>query len=822
MNWGNYDDVLRQLQDAGLLVESIEVGRRQRCRVDGDKEKRGWYHLHELRLDDGRFLIVGSYGVWRGNDPGSTKVELAKGTPMSPEQRAALKARMSADRKAEEAARRGDAARAAQRAQAMWRRLQPDGESDYLRRKCVQAHGVRFSETGTLVVPLLDAGGQIHGLQLIFPAGHPKRKRLGRDKDFWPRGLAKQGHFFSIGSPPAGAACLVAEGYATAATLYEATGLPVVVAFDAGNLVHVATALRQRHRGLRLLICADDDYLGKCRECGELTLSAAPACSHCGKPHGLGNAGVAGAHAAALATEGAVLTPAFADERPVDKKGPTDFNDLHVAEGLQVVRAQVEARLTALGWRGRPQAAPTTIATGEGDGARSDLVALSSLEGLFERFAVVYEMGDTVFDFQERKMVPMVAMRNLCSSRELHRNWLNSIDKRIVRMEEVGFDPTESDERIKCNLWGGWPTKPAFGTCDKLLQLGEYLCSNDATGETWRWLLRWLAWPIQNPGSKMKTAVIMHGPQGTGKNLFFEAVCKIYGRYGRLLNQDAVEDKFNDWASCLLFGVADEMVARDEMYHSKNKLKTLITTDSVRINPKNMASYYEVNHANLVFLSNEIQPMALERDDRRYGVIWTPPKHDAAFYNEVLAEVRNGGVAALHQFLLQLDLGDFGPATLPPMTDAKKDLIELGMDSSESFYVEWIGKGTPLPVLACRAEDLFEAYRFYSLRQGVHKSASMKTFIGAISKRPGVRKEKRQHYKNYSKLVLAQSSVILPPGARDPADRQDLADDINAFNEALRDWKAETAPGGSRGPKGSDEPPPYSGNSPAGGDDEPF
>ena len=192
VNWGNYDDVLRQLRDAGLLVDSLDVGKRQRCRVDGDREKRGWYRLHELRLDDGRFLIVGSYGVWRGNDPGSTKVELAKGTPTNPEQRAALKARIAADRKAEEAARRAEAGRAALRAQAMWRRLQAEGESDYLRRKCVQAHGVRFSESGTLVVPMLDAGGQIHGLQLIYPAGHAKRKRLGRDKDFWPRGLAKQ------------------------------------------------------------------------------------------------------------------------------------------------------------------------------------------------------------------------------------------------------------------------------------------------------------------------------------------------------------------------------------------------------------------------------------------------------------------------------------------------------------------------------------------------------------------------------------------------------------------------------------------------------
>ena len=823
MNWGNHDDVLRQLQEAGLLVDSLVIGKRQRCRVEGDKERRGWYHLHELRLDDGRFLIVGSFGVWRGNDPGSTRVELAKGTPMSAEQRAALKARVSADRKAEEAARRGEAARAAQRAQAMWRRLQTEGDSDYLRRKCVQAHGLRFSESGTLVVPMLDAGGQIHGLQLIYPTGHPRRKRLGRDKDFWPIGVAKQGHYFALGSPTSGPCCLLAEGYATAATLHEATGWPAVVAFDAGNLVHVATALRTRHRGLRLLICADDDYLGKCRECGELTLTAAPACTRCGKPHGLTNAGLAGAHAAALATEGAVCAPTFADERPVDKKGPTDWNDLHVVEGLQVVRAQIEARLTALGWRGRPQAAPTPTSSGGGDPAdEPELRSIASLQELHDRFALVYEVSGTVFDAQEHVLVPLDSMRNLCTSRQLHRNWMESLDKRVVRMREVGFDPTERDETVRCNLWGGWPTKPRAGTCDKLLQLGEYLCSQDPHAPAlWRWLQCWLAYPIQHPGAKMKTAVIMHGPQGTGKNLFFESVLRIYGEYGAIVDQDAVEDKHNDFQSRKLMLVADEVVARQEMYHSKNKLKGLVTGDWIRINPKHLASYRERNHIQIVFLSNEYQPMALEQDDRRYAVIYTPPKQDPAIYNQVLREIDAGGIAALHDYLLNLDLGDFGPASLPPTTQAKKDLIELGLDSSIRFFNEWVDGYVPLPKLTCRSEDLYSAYRHWCGIQGVSKPAQLSTFVGAISKQQGVQKGRHQHFKNFSVTVTTQSVCITPPGVEKVIGLQPLADSINDFNKGLKDWKDEVsttethgelkaAKGGKRraAPPEDDMPPP--------------
>lgn len=835
VNCANYGHVLQQLRAAGLLIDELNIGPRAngkpwRCRVDGlGKERRGWYVVRELRLDSGDYVLVGSYGVYQGNDPGARRIELAKGTTMTAEQRAALKARAAEDRKAEQAERRAEAARAAARASAMWRKLSPEGECDYLARKCVQAHGLRFTPDGAMAIPLLDTGGQIHGLQFVLPRGHRRRKQLGRDKDYWPRGLSKQGHHFAIGSPATGAACLLAEGYATAASLHEATGLPAVVAFDAGNLVHVAQALRTRYRGLRLLICADDDYLGKCRECGQLTLTTDTKCSHCGADSRLVNAGLSGADAAALAVDGAVLVPRFADERPLDRKGPTDFNDLHVVEGLQVVRAQVEARLTALKWRGRPEPAPTHTSRGGGDDGA--LRCVNSLEELHDRFALVYEAADQVFDGAEHVLVPLSSMRNLCTSRQLHRNWMESLDKRVVRMREVGFDPSERDPTIRCNLWGGWPTTPRPGVCDKLLELGEYLCSEDPqAGATWSWLLRWLAYPIQHPGAKMKTAVIMHGPQGTGKNLFFESVLRVYGEYGQIVDQDAIEDKHNDFMSRKLMLVADEVVARQEMYHAKNKLKGLVTSDWIRINPKHLASYRERNHCQIVFLSNEVQPMALERDDRRYCVIWTPPKWDAGMYNAVLREIEAGGIEALHQHLLELDLGDFGPATLPPITQAKRDLVELGMDSSERFYNDWLGDGKqgggylPLPRQACRSDDLYQAYRHWCSLQGVGKPAQQSTFVGTVAKRPGVTKERRRHFKHYSLTVETQSVVITPPGAARPDDKAELTRLLNGFAEALKEWRDDTAsqahkPGKaaerSQG-QGAPVPPP------AGDDDGPF
>jgi putative DNA primase/helicase len=255
--------------------------------VEGDKEKRGWYMLHEIRLQSGDDVIVGSYGIWRGADNNATKIEL-KRSELSREQADAIRKRMAEDRKRVEKARQADATRAAEAATAAWRECAESGESEYLTRKGVGAHGVRFSPQGAMVIPMLDVAGRIHGLQIIRGKQPGAKRKL--DKEFWPSGLIKKGHFHLLGmvgmvTP----IILVAEGYATAASLYEATGLPIAVAFDAGNLAPVASALHGRYKKANILICADDDAFSE------------------------GNPGVTNASAAAMAVGGAWVAPRFAD-----------------------------------------------------------------------------------------------------------------------------------------------------------------------------------------------------------------------------------------------------------------------------------------------------------------------------------------------------------------------------------------------------------------------------------------------------------------------------------------------------------------------------
>jgi putative DNA primase/helicase len=208
--------------------------------------------------------------------------------------------------RAEEAGERTEAWRAkAGEAQALWDGCAADGTSPYLARKHVSAYGVRF-EGETLVVPLRDAEGKLWSVQRILPDGTKWFLSGGRT-----RGL-----FHCIGNLERAERVLVAEGYATGASLYMATGLPVVVAFNAGNLEPVTAAIKQAFPALRIVIAGDND--------------------HAKEP----NTGKEKAEAAARTHNCKVVLPTF----PEGITG-TDWNDLHALSGLEEIQRQIGAVL---------------------------------------------------------------------------------------------------------------------------------------------------------------------------------------------------------------------------------------------------------------------------------------------------------------------------------------------------------------------------------------------------------------------------------------------------------------------------------------------
>ena len=255
---------------------------------------------------------------------------------------AAQRQRMADERKqqeqAEQARTEAQHSAAAVDAHALWDAASATGRSPYLQRKGVQGFGVRYGDDGWLLVPVRDAAGKLWNVQRIAPDKPAK----GADK-FFCKGARKSGLWHVLGDLKAAAVVLIAEGYATAASLHMATGWPVVVAFDAGNLQHVAKALRALLPSALLVVCGDDD---------------AATAARTGR-----NAGRMKADAAAGAVDGLAVYPVGMPE------SGKDFNDMHAALGLEAVQACVAAAVHARQGGAGEQAASATGAPASGAGA---------------------------------------------------------------------------------------------------------------------------------------------------------------------------------------------------------------------------------------------------------------------------------------------------------------------------------------------------------------------------------------------------------------------------------------------------------------------
>jgi len=181
-------------------------------------------------------------------------------------------------------------------------------DHSYLIRKVVKSHGLKLHK-GALAVPVMD-GDVIHSLQFIYPDG----------KKIFEKGGRISGCYFIIGESKNTPTIAIAEGYATGATIHEATGIPVAIAFNCGNLEPVAIAIRKRFPDTKIVICADDDWKTE------------------------GNPGSTKGRKAAEAIDAYIASPDFGDGRG---EKDTDFNDLAALRGPETVLKCInEAKLT--------------------------------------------------------------------------------------------------------------------------------------------------------------------------------------------------------------------------------------------------------------------------------------------------------------------------------------------------------------------------------------------------------------------------------------------------------------------------------------------
>ena len=253
---------------AGLVIPDKELpkmdGNLHRVAVIGDKQgQRSGAYVGYTNEHPAGFIqnhLRGTKENWKSERPTQS---------LSPQERARMM-QESEERRAERAA--SQSVTYEKTAAAIVARLEQmppaDPQHPYLAAKGVLPMGLRqfdggpirvppddsrpmpFGRKGDLIVPYCDAEGRVWGAQCIGPDG---RKSL-------PKGARLAGCFHMIGDPNGARTIAIAEGFSTAATIHQATGLPVAVAFNANNLRPVAEAIKERYPELTQLIAGDNDH----------------------------------------------------------------------------------------------------------------------------------------------------------------------------------------------------------------------------------------------------------------------------------------------------------------------------------------------------------------------------------------------------------------------------------------------------------------------------------------------------------------------------------------------------------------------------------
>lgn len=243
------------LERAGLVVDDIDLsGRTVPCGTT--KKPNGTDGRYKVHADFPPTVGFANYhngGAWQ-NVPLWQKSELAA---MTQAEKDALRERIQKERKEAKARKENAQKSAAAYASRTFAGLPPAGAGNaYLKRKGVPPLGeARQTPDGRLALPVKSADGRLVSLQFIGADGNKR----------FLKGGEKKGCFFSIpakGGDDSGP-LLIAEGYATAASVRLATGHAALVAFDSGNLLPVAKAARGLFPRREIILCADNDVDGK-------------------------------------------------------------------------------------------------------------------------------------------------------------------------------------------------------------------------------------------------------------------------------------------------------------------------------------------------------------------------------------------------------------------------------------------------------------------------------------------------------------------------------------------------------------------------------
>ena len=363
----------------------------------------------------------------------------------------------------------------------------------------------------------------------------------------------------------------------------------------------------------------------------------------------------------------------------------------------------------------------TVIACFKNDG-RVDFISMSTFETLLANRTVKLRSGKPI------------------RGKQLVQAWLASPDRREYR-DGTTFDPSDAASDKQLNLWSGFGVEEAFGNARPVLDfIYDVIC--DRKLDRFQYVLAWMAQLVQQPHKKPGTALVLIGPQGTGKSTFGEILIQMIGRR-HAMSVNSIKSLTRDFNShlrdkCLVVVEEGKVTAADA-----NVMKDLITNDYITIEQKYVDKVPMRNHLHLVICSNEANAIFAQAGERRYAMLPVSERHreDYAYFDRLYKSLDPEAVGSLLRILRAWDYSSINLRRVPRTELLLENKVQ-SMNLVERFLYNALHTGEILP-----GHPWQKPIEVHALLQEVNDSA-------------------QSHYEHVNEMQLGIQLVQLLPGLR--------------------------------------------------------
>lgn len=311
-------------------------------------------------------------------------------------------------------------------------------------------------------------------------------------------------------------------------------------------------------------------------------------------------------------------------------------------------------------------------------------------------------------DSEGKPTITMVALASEIFTWPLH----SKLDKFVYEPQHPPLAKIEGESAF--NVWKGWGVQPVKGDIGMYQELMDHLFGDSANEA--KWYKAWIAYQLQNPGIKLKTAVLMIGAHGAGKSMLGEIMQPIFGENYREVDIESFFSQFNEWAARSQFILANEVIVKGDEDRRKHAsaLKNYITRKKVTVNEKFGLKYDIADRCNIYMTANPMDSLPLENGERRYFIFKSKAgRLQKEWLDRWDKWKENGGVEALFYHLLhEVDTSWFDPMAAALETESRAAVLEYQQTDLEGLAADLMDNGPRVGEILLTS-DLFSIDQLY-------------------------------------------------------------------------------------------------------------